>query len=151
MTNYKIEFVPFDERYLEDFEYNGIEIGLFKHTNVNDLIRHYAREGKALMGLRNGKMGGASGIYPVAPWLGFSWAFINKVAKENPFDVYEAIRDGETQFVKELGVHRLQTHAMEKERIAWKMLELLGYKREGIMKAFGRNKEDYIMYSKLFV
>ena len=51
---------------------------------------------------------------------------------------------------KELSLHRLQVTVSSRNVLAVKWIKSLYFKEEGILKNYGVDKTDYIMFARLF-
>jgi len=69
---------------------------------------------------------------------------------KKPKIYYKAIKDVLSEYQKKLNLWRVQTPIRVNYDINIRWIEKLGFKREGLMKSFGANKEDYYLYAKVY-
>ena len=88
-----IKVIPFDEKFLVDFEYTGVEAFYTNGHNIKDIAVAYSKLGDAYMCLIDDKLVAMGGIYPV--WLdpGQAWLFLNRQARCYLKPVWVAIKN----------------------------------------------------------
>ena len=88
-----------------------------------------------------------SGIVVIAKGIGEVWTVSDKTVDKYPIAVHKSILKLLNKF-DQLKFHRLQAIcAMIGNSGKW--LEKLGFEKEGIMRQFGENKEDYLLYGRI--
>ena len=92
MSN-EIKLIPYDEKYLDKFQYNGVEQTAAEDFNINEVIKNYAQLGGSYMLIENEKLIGVGGIFSLWGDLGQAWVFLNKEIKLHKKFVFKAIKD----------------------------------------------------------
>ena len=141
-----LEFRDFDEKYLEDFRYEGVEKRIALWLDLKAYAARQARLGVAYMGFIDGKLAGFGGIYPLWYGVGQAWFVTNPEAKPYIRQIITYTKRIISATMVAYNFHRVQAYALIDEPKATKMLELLGFIREGTLKMFSPNKEDMVMY-----
>lgn len=90
---------------------------------------------------------GCGGVIDIWRGVGHAWLLVSKEAEKNPFaslivsrEVMEAMFDD--------GYHRIQATVLNGFQKAMRFIEFLKFKPESILKNYGPNKEDFIMYAR---
>ena len=92
MSN-EIKLIPYDEKYLDKFQYNGVEQTAAEDFNINEVIKNYAQLGGSYMLIENEKLIGVGGIFSLWGDLGQAWVFLNKEVKQHKKFVFKAIKE----------------------------------------------------------
>ena len=85
----------------------------------------------------------AFGVAPMWPGVWSMWFFATNNLDKIGFPVTRFIIRDIIPMMWGLGAHRLECRSMEGHVEAQRWLETLGAKREGSLRAFGRNREDF--------
>ena len=138
--------VEYEEKYkplVEEFEYDGIEKSVMEGVDFGLLILAYAKNGRVFIGIEDYKVVGAGGILPEWEGVGYAWIFMNKKV-----DLKMAYKKFKEEIESAFKVyHRIHTHCLDLPETK-RLLEHLGFKKEGIMRRFFK-EADTVMYSKL--
>ena len=94
-----------------------------------------------------GKVIGVGGINLFWEGVGEAWVLLSKDIESCRFGTYRMIRRMFKSLTKEYGLQRLQATVRSGWWDAIKMVEKLGFQREGLMKHYCPNGDDVIMYS----
>lgn len=76
-------------------------------------------------------------------------ALIGSLARQYPIQFFRHVRGRIEHYEKTHGVHRTQTMIRTGFPFLVKWIELLGFEREGILRKFGPEGDDYFMYARL--
>jgi len=82
--------------------------------------------------------------------VGEAWAFVTPEAKNHGLFLTREVRKKLLEIATYYELHRVHTAAQKQFKEACKWCESLGFKREGLMRQFGPNKEDYYRYALFF-
>jgi len=136
------------EKYLDGYTYNGIEKEVLEGEDIKVMLETYARVGEIWGARKDGNTVAFAGIHPVWQGVGQVWLLFNKEAEALGKSVIK-----ETKRVLQLyfdnGCRRLQTYVLADKEVAVRFIEFLGFKQEGLMKNFYKDKSDVYIYARL--
>jgi len=143
-----IDIVPYNEVFLWDFHYKGMEKKfILSDEQVRGLITQCTeREGRTMVGLLDGGVVFFAGITLLGPRVGEGWAFVNPPPKNKRIATYRALYRVMHKMADELNLVRLQSVCFPVEK-AKKFLESLGFEKEAVLRKLFQGKEDLILYS----
>ena len=128
--------------YLDTFEYDGIEKGMFSFYEIKKRIQEYAIS-DIYMAVDGRKLIGLAGVIPLYPGIGFAWMLYNNTYPGKLLRIVKEIKKvlkGKLRFY-----HRIETYCMNVKETC-KFLEFIGFKKEGILRQH-LGKKDMAMYS----
>ena len=88
-----IKTISFDERYLENFVYNGVEAEVAKDFHIKEVIMSYSQIGKSWMIIEDDKLICVGGLFSLWNGLGQAWVFLNKEIIRHKKFVFKEIKD----------------------------------------------------------
>ena len=89
---------------------------------------------------------GCAGIMRLWPGLGYAWALLTPAGRQRPLVVTRLVRQGLAEAMQREKYHRVQADAIKKHKEACRWLEVLGFTKEGIMRRYGADGEDFVRY-----
>ena len=99
--------------------------------------------------ISNGHLIAAGGIFPIWTSTGEAWLIpsdrVSRVKKSFAYSVRHVFG----LLVEENSYRRVQASARADYRGGQRFLEWLGFEREGLMKSYGPDGADYVMYGKV--
>jgi RimJ/RimL family protein N-acetyltransferase len=148
----KLSVVPFKSYLLNLMEmYPEDKKNLQQLPNYREYLDYAAENGYAYAILDNGRPVLCFGVSP--QWYGVAelWMIPDvNLLKQYRFKFHK----GAIKFLKmiseELNLHRIHVTVSTKNPRAIKWIESISFKREGLLKKYTFDKEDMIMYSKLY-
>lgn len=144
----KLKIIEFDEKYLKDFIYDGVEKEVALNFNIKDLAKAYAKDGDAYMAIVDDKLIAMAGIYKFIEGVGQVWMFFNREAAYYAKTIVEAINYYIKTIMEKNNYHRIQTICPKGSISANRFIKFFGFQEEGIMRQFA-NGQDFVMYAKL--
>jgi hypothetical protein len=95
-----------------------------------------------------GKVFGCAGIITATPGVGFCWALFDAdlVHSVPPSWIYRVVKRGIDEAFRS-GFHRLQADCSSDNPLFEHFITNIGFKREGIMRKYGPDKKDHILFS----
>jgi len=138
--------IPFDEKYLDEFEYDGLEQELLGDMNIKKMIKEYAKAGNCWIGLNSDKPIIFAGIYLINSGVAQSWLLMNLKCKKHTMRIIREIRKHIRDVMKSNNLHRLQTLAMNNKRVE-KFLRIIGFQKEATLRKFTSDKKDMNLYT----
>mgnify|MGYP003149623582 CR=1 FL=1 len=158
MSKHTIEFksIPFEPGHAEDLigqvavteaENKYLRSALLGKIPVNSAPHPAARH--AVSVIRNGHLIGAGGIYPVWDGLGEAWVLPSEQVARYKKSFVRLIREGIDRMTAEFEFRRVQATARADAQTAQRFLEFLGFEREGLLRAYGPDGADHVLFAKL--
>ena len=136
MSNYTVrEFQSADAIYFPEFTALGID-----PTKVPQ---------PAATGLYQGDPVGCAGIVVIRPGLGEGWIMVRQPVNGHGVWITRTIWGLLDRWQAEGKLRRVQATASEKNPKAIRLLELLGFKREGLLEAYRPDGSNSWMYARI--
>lgn len=115
-------------------------------------LRHWLesaeKKDRAFTLIDNGHLVVAGGIRQIWDGLGEAWMIPSDRIPKYKIKMIKTLRSHIDLITEEDGLRRLQATVRDDFDIAKKFIEFLGFKREGLMKNYGPDGTDHIMYSR---
>lgn len=115
-------------------------------------LRHWLdrmeKKDRAFTLIDNGHLVVSGGIFPVWDGLGEAWLIPSDQVANYKIKMIRTLRQHIDLITEEDGLRRLQATVRDDFDIAKKFIEFLGFKREGLMKNYGPDGTDHIMYAR---
>ena len=110
------------------------------------VAKNYMNSGPALSFWHNGTLLMVAGI--VSPWpkSGEAWAILSPEASTHAVGINRTVARVLVWLAKGMGLRRLQAHVRSDFRVGIRWVEWLGFVKEGEMKEFGPEGEDFNRY-----
>ncbi len=134
----------FDDMDLRHFDKKSIE-GLM---GIRDYIKACSELGQAFTGIADEGVVGSGGLIPLWPGVAEAWTMTSPLIEKYVISFHRAVRKHLNLLEQEQGLHRIQCVIIEGHDISTLWVERLGFKYEGIMEAYGPNKENYYRYAR---
>jgi hypothetical protein len=85
-------------------------------------------------------------------WSGVcdSWMLVSKHMERYPLSVYRTVSATMEAVIEKYKLYRIQTIIKEDDNKAINWIERLGFTREGVLRQFGPDKKNYLMYGRIF-
>lgn len=131
-----IEVIPFDEKYLDQFEYNGVEKKLTAGINIKEVIKTYAEIGDAFIGIADNKIIGIGGIYKLWGDVGQAWLFLNQEARAYKKSTMKALKEYTQALILKNYYKQVQILCLEDSFEATNLAEHLGFKKRELWRRF---------------
>jgi hypothetical protein len=92
----------------------------------------------------------SGGFAMLWPGVCDSWMLISKHIKRYPLSVYKTVSTKMKCVIENYKLYRIQTLIQEGDMTAINWIERLGFTREGVMRQFGPDRQNYLMYGRIF-
>jgi hypothetical protein len=102
----------------------------------------------AFVGYLNGSPVAAMGVAMLLPHMGSGWAFGTDRMKRAVPALTRLCLDYITPTLRSRGCHRVEVRSAVEHDLSHRWLEGMGYRLEGIARAYGRDKQDFCTYAK---
>ena len=123
-----VNIAEFNEKYLENWIYDGAELSLTKGYDIKNLAKLYARLGDAFMGFIDNKLVGIGGIYPIVPGMGQAWLFLNKLPDHIAY-AFVSIKEYLKLIAKKNNYKKVQIYCVKGNPKITNLAEHLGFKK----------------------
>jgi len=147
-----LRIVPYDESYIKDFLYVGVERKYFSSDEeVREAIRgRVQKEGVTLMGLCLGEVIFVEGIFLVSSQVGEAWIFLNPPSSHLMRSAcMKAVSDTMYATAEKMNLVRLQCLCLPLKETK-KFLDSLGFKQEAVLHNYYNGILDALMYTILW-
>tara|TARA_B100000470_G_scaffold200007_1_gene171383 strand:- start:172 stop:639 length:468 start_codon:yes stop_codon:yes gene_type:complete len=151
VSRHTIEFktIPFEPGHAEDLvaqaEVNEAE----KKFILGQHIHNPVHAGHSVSVVRNGYLLGAGGIFPIWDGLGEAWVLPSTTVQNHKRMFVKLIRENMERMGDEFAFRRIQATARADAPKARRFLEFLGFEREGLLRAYGPDGADHILFAKI--
>jgi len=129
-----IKKISFDESYLENFVYNGVESETAEDFNIKEVIKNYSQIGKSWMIIEDEKLIGVGGLFSLWNGLGQAWVFLNKEIINNKKFVFKEIKDCIDAGRKDY--NQIQVLCMQNSVEANNLIKHLGFKKKDMYQRY---------------
>jgi RimJ/RimL family protein N-acetyltransferase len=138
------EIVPFNRRDLLEIQEHECLSSFFDKVGPKhfDLLEN---NGFSHTIVGSGKILGCAGVLPLSEHKAEAWAFIDIHSREHFIQVHRVVR----QFLKEVPFKRVQGVVDLDFDAGHRWIKLLGFRREGTLRAYGINGQDCVMYARV--
>lgn len=147
-----LTIVPFETEHLKKLKLRPEE-AYMEQMDRDELARQLSQKGPAYSVFYKDKSKDkllvCAGIVILWPSVGEAWSFCDVEVRRFSREIYVYISSSLNELIKQYNLHRIQAHALTIWRSAYRFLERLGFEREGIMKRYGINGEDYYLYARV--
>lgn len=112
-------------------------------------IHNLTRENHAVSVVNNGHLLGSGGVYPVWPNLGEAWVIPSNLIHQHKRIFIQIVRKHLEDMTDKFAFTRVQATAKADFPKAQRFLEFLGFEREGLLRKYGVDGSDHILYAKI--
>ena len=123
----KVEIKKFEEEYVKDFVYDGVESHLRSQEAIRELIKFHALCGDIYMAVVDGKMIACAGIIPMPNLEGQGVFFLNQEAKTHIKTILKEIKEKMEAIQYIRGYQNITTFCLEDSDKANNLLKHLGF------------------------
>jgi|TARA_B100001939_G_C16754180_1_gene535404 hypothetical protein len=90
------------------------------------------------------------GFAQIVPGVFEAWCLGSQLFNKYPVATTRTAKFVIEQGVRFLAAHRIQLTVLASNKVANNWASVLQFKYEGLMKQFGHDKQDYVMYAKIY-
>ena len=117
------------------------------HPNINTIGKIYEEAGSSYTCIDRKKILFCAGIIILWPGVGEAWSFCDVIVRKYPREVFYYQQEFLIHEIENNNLHRVQAHCLTTWITAYKFLERLGFKREGLVRKYDSERRDYYIYS----
>jgi RimJ/RimL family protein N-acetyltransferase len=137
------------DRFIDEFVYEGVESDLMGVSDARRMLHIFNSQGESRAILVNGKPVAFVGVFAVNECVGQIWGFFNTSIQKNLKSIMTALKGLLLMTVAENRFHRLQAVCKDGSDKAHNLITHFGFEKEGVLRAFGTNRENFVMYSRI--
>jgi len=109
-----------------------------------------AEHGIAYTGINeSGKIIGIGGVMLMWEGVGAGWVITSPLFPRYKVWVHRVIRDIVCEAIKEFKLHRVESLILESHEVSCRWAERLGFKKEGLLNSYDRDRNNYYMYARI--
>ncbi len=142
-------FIPFKLEHLEAINMRTMDADMFNMFGSDPAVFKICEKGYAATYTRNGKIIACGGVYPIWEGVGQCWMIASKDYMKYWLNVGRYMRLTIDTAAKQFGFKRVQGTVRPDHGVAADFLEWAGFEREGLLKSYGYNGQDHIMYARV--
>jgi len=142
-----MEVVPFVIEHFDRMEL--LERG-WQRREDRPMFANYPRLGPSYTLLDGDRPIISGGVAIMWRGVGDSWMLVSKYVKKYPLSVYKTVSSIMEDIIERQKLYRIQTVIKEDDSTAINWIERLGYTREGVLRQFGPDRQNYLMYGRIF-
>ena len=150
MVKYKI--IPYDKSHVDDILVFGINDKLLEadaHDEENRI--DIAVPGLSFTLLADNRIVLSGGIHPIWDGVAEGWVISSKRILQNKIKAARLIKKRTDILCSANKIWRLQTSVKANFNTGLRLAEFLGFKNEGLMKAYGPDKTDYYRMARIYL
>ena len=140
-----MHLVPFIPAHLEGFEPQEAQAWLAPHLQSQWYIDSLTALGDAFTLIADGKVVGCGGLAKLTERRAQVWALVHKDAGKHLFGATRLVKD----FLDAQNFIRMETPVKTSFQAAHRWALMLGFEREGTLKKWGDDGEDYDSYARI--
>ena len=129
------------------------DIEYVRKNPLEEAVKRYpdlpTPEENCYTGLVDGKIMGVGGVIVLWEGVGEAWLILSKDILEMKIATYLCIKEMVERMISECNLRRIQAVIRTDYPQAIKMIEALGFKREGLLEEYLPDKCNAFMYAKL--
>jgi len=89
------------------------------------------------------------GVITIHQGVGEIWLILEDNKSGNTFKIARSLKRLTDSIFRQSYFHRFQSRASADNKVENRFLRFLGFEKEGILKQFGLNREDYFVYGRV--
>ncbi len=133
-----LELRPLDARAFEGF------------GDMDKWMDNYVSCGPVYTGIDEDVVVFIMGICMLWPGLGEGWVLTSSHVERLRLGFHKAVKGFIEMARKDFHLHRLQVNILAEHKQSCRWIERLGFGSEGVMKAFGPKRQDFVRYARIW-
>jgi len=117
---------------------------------MNEVLAPILARGEAASLFLEGELAGVAGLALCWPGVAEAWFGPTVVTRRASLGVIKALDLALRKTAGRLSLHRVGASILKSNRTAARFAEVLRFEREGTMKQFGPQRQDFLRYARLF-
>lgn len=137
--------IPFIDAHLDGFELQDVQAWLHPLLQNEDYRRALTLYGPAHSAIVDGTVVACAGLTHFTPGRAQGWALIGSGAQKHLLGITKAVK----AFFDGVNVRRIETPVRTDFVEGHRWVRILGFTREGTMRNFGEDGQDYDLYARV--
>lgn len=121
-----MDILAYDKEIFSGFVYEGIEKE-YTGPDVRAMVDYYSTFGDCWMGMIDGKIVGAGGVYPLWDGAGSAWLFINPSAAIHKVSLFKGMLEKLNEGIKKYGIRLMFVNCVDNLLQANTLITHLGF------------------------
>jgi len=113
-------------------------------------IEDYAVDGLSYSAMCDGKVYAMFGLYPLWKGVAEAWLLPSSKLENRKMVFHKSCLRFFPYAAEKLKLHRIQVYVRSSNVQAYKWIEMMYFNREGLLKRYGPDINDYYVYGRLF-
>lgn len=113
-------------------------------------IEDYAVDGLSYSAMCDGKVYAMFGLYPLWKGVAEAWLLPSSKLENRKMVFHKSCLRFFPYAAEKLKLHRIQVYVRSSNVQAYKWIEMMYFKREGLLERYGPDINDYYVYGRLF-
>lgn len=113
-------------------------------------IEDYAVDGLSYSAMCDGKVYAMFGLYPLWKGVAEAWLLPSSKLENRKMVFHKSCLRFFPYAAQKLKLHRIQVYVRSSNVQAYKWIEMMYFNREGLLKRYGPDINDYYVYGRLF-
>ena len=113
-------------------------------------IEDYAVDGLSYSAMCDGKVYAMLGLYPLWKGVAEAWLLPSSKLENRKMVFHKSCLRFFPYAAQKLKLHRIQVYVRSSNVQAYKWIEMMYFNREGLLKRYGPDINDYYVYGRLF-
>ena len=135
---------PFRARHLEEIELQSVQIGLRPFLKAGHAL-HLAEKSFAFTGFQDGKPVGCAGLIELWPGRDCAWSLLSDCGPRIFLNVHRTV----VRFLDARRTRRTEMSVDVDHAAGQRWADLLGFRKEGLMKSYSPDGRDAYLYAKV--
>jgi hypothetical protein len=135
---------PFQARHLDDFDLQAVQAGLRPFLEAGHVLE-LAERSFAFTGFQDGKPVGCAGLVVMWPGRDCAWSLLADCGPKAFLNVHRTV----ARFLDARGTRRTEMSVDADHKAGQRWAELLGFHKEGFMKAYSPDGRDAYLYARI--
>ncbi len=139
---------PFTPEHLDHLDIRSFEAKELEFAE--DIRRSIVVLPDCFTGIEAGQVVAIAGIYVIWPGVADAFVISTPLVEKYPKAFHRAILRGLLHLCQKRHIRRLQTAVHVDHKVSRKWIKRLGFRPEGLMRAYGPDGSDYIRYARIW-
>lgn len=146
------KIIPFEPEHAYEIVGRNLrehDIEISRYPDWKDHVRGWKENGPAYSLVINGEVIGCAGVVMLGKGRGEAWTLLSSFFYRYKKTAYRAICEGLRKIIEEKELWRVQALVRPDFETGEHFIKHLGFEREGLLRGYGPNGEDLIMFARL--
>lgn len=151
LTNPGVKIMPFHWGHAYAMDLRQFDLEYFHHVpNFCDVLKAYQASGNACTAMVNGKIACCFGYQVFWPGSAEAWMLTSDHINTKPVSLTRSAGRYFDHIATKEGLKRLQITVNARHRLAVRWADALQFTREGVLRHYGADGSDHIMFARYY-